>query len=502
VTAQLELPAGWETWPPGKKAELREVLRQAKSDAPLKAWLSCTRPDCDGLPHPGAPYKHARPSQRPPGGDWLLWLILAGRGYGKTRSGAEWAWRKARTQPRGALVAPTAADARDVMVEGESGILAVTPSVFRPKYEPSKRRLTYPNGALQTVFSADEPDRLRGPQHYYAWCDELAAWTRLDDAWSNLELGLRLGLHPEVLATTTPRPKPLIVRLAQEDSTTLSSGTTYENLQNLAPAFRERVLARYEGTRLGRQELLAELLSDVPGALWTIAMLEADGARCPVVEVPQLERIVVAVDPAVTSNEDSDETGIVVAGKHTPDDLYSLPHHLQLLTAISGLAGRKLTLGESHGYVLHSEGMRDRPEQVMRQVVALYRRFDADAVVIEANNGGDYLPAVLRAVDPTVPVQLVHASRGKLTRAEPVAALYEQQRVHHVGPREEHAELENQLTTWDGAGKTATGSSKSQPSPDRLDALVWAITALMVSKLQLGAGTRQQAVDRRLRGRR
>lgn len=487
------LPDGWETWPAGKRAELRTLLREAQEDAARRAWLSCPLDACDGKPHPGLPHRHARPSQRPPAGDWLVWLMLAGRGFGKTRSGAEWAWRKARTQHRGALVAPTAGDARDVMVEGESGILAVTPAVFRPKYEPSKRRLTYPNGALQTVYSADEPDRLRGPQHEYAWCDELAAWSRLDDAWSNLELGLRLGLHPEVLATTTPRPKPLILRLAGDPSTVLTSGTTYENLANLAPAFRTRILSRYEDTRLGRQELLAELLTDVPGALWTLAMLEADGARVPLVELPALERVVVAVDPAVTSGEGADETGIVVAGRHTPWDDGNLPDHLRLARLAAGLAGRSLRLGEPHGYVLHSEGMRDRPEQVMRQVAALYRRHQADAVVIEANNGGDYLPAVLRAVDPTVTVQTVHASRGKLTRAEPVAALYEQGRVHHVGPREDHAALEDQLTRWE--------SGTNAPSPDRLDALVWAVTALMVTASTQQAQT-SRAVDRRLRRRR
>lgn len=493
--AGIELPAGWETWPAGKRAELRELLEDAAKDPERRAWLTCQRPECDGQPHDGVPYKHARPAQRPPAGvDWLLWLILAGRGFGKTRSGAEWSWRKARRQARGALVAPTAADARDVMVEGESGILAVTPSAFRPKYEPSKRRLTYPNGALQTLYSADEPDRLRGPQHHYAWCDELAAWKQLDDAWSNLELGLRLGQHPQVLATTTPRPKPTILRLAKDESTSLTSGTTYENLANLAPAFRQRILTRYEGTRLGRQELLAELLTDVPGALWSLSQFDLDGFRVPRAELPDLERVVVAVDPAVTSEEGSDQTGLVVAGRHQPDPTgFDLPAHIRLKQQLAGLAGRKVDLREPRGYVLHAEGVRERPEDVMRRAAELYRYHQADAVVIEKNNGGDYLPAVLNAVAPGVHYELVTASRGKRTRAEPVSAIYSRERVHHVGDRVDFAALENQLSTWEAHG--------DDPSPDLLDALVWALTALLVADT-VQEVERHRPPDRRLRGRR
>jgi predicted phage terminase large subunit-like protein len=433
------LPAGWEDWPPAKKLELLELHRQAKDDAPRKAWLSC-RLDCDGQPHPGLPYKHARPGQRPPEPGWALWLLLAGRGYGKTRTGSEWAWRKARTEPRGALVAPTAGDARDVMVEGESGIMAVVPSVFRPKYEPSKRRLTYPNGAQQAVYSADEPDRLRGPQHNYSWCDELAAWKSLPEAWSNLELGLRLGDSPEVLATTTPRPKKLIVELAHADTTHITRGTTYENLTNLAETFKRNVLAKYEGTRTGRQELMAELLTDVEGALWTLDLLEQ--TRVEQVRVPDLKRVVVAIDPAVTSGEDSDSTGISVVGQ--------------------GVDGET--------YVLADLTTRDTPDGWARRAVAAYETYGADAIVAEVNNGGDLVESVVRTVDRRARYRAVRASRGKRVRAEPVAALWEQHRAHIVGSQ---PELEEQMTTW---------TPDSGSSPDRMDAMVWGVTEVALTK--------------------
>lgn len=430
------LPDGWEQWPAERKAELLAIHEQAKQDAPRRVWLACRRPSCDGRPHDGVPHPHARASQRPPGVPLAVWLLLAGRGFGKTRVGAEWSWRKAKTQPRGALIAPTAGDARDVMIEGESGILAVVPSVFRPLYEPSKRRLTYPNGAQQAVYSADEPDRIRGPQHNYAWCDELAAWKRLDESWSNLEMGLRLpGFDPEVCATTTPRPKPKIIELLKDPDTVVTRGTTYENLTNLAPVFARRLL-KYEGTRLGRQELLAEVLTDVEGALWTINDLDA--SRVTAAEVPDLVRVVVAIDPAVTSAKGSDLTGIVVVG-----------------------------LGvDGHAYVLADLTVRDTPDGWARRAVAAYHRFGADAIVAEVNNGGDLVKSVIRTVDKTARYRAVRASRGKITRAEPVSALWEsrQRTAHIVGSL---PELEEQLTTW---------TADSGTSPDRLDALVWGVT--------------------------
>lgn len=431
------LPEGWESWPAHKRAELLRIHKEAAEDMPRKAWLSCDR-DCDGKPHDAIPYKHSRPGQRPPAPGWALWLLLAGRGYGKTRTGAEWAWRKALTEARGALVAPTAGDARDVMVEGESGILACVPSVFRPKYEPSKRRLTYPNGAQQAVYSADEPDRLRGPQHFYAWCDELAAWKLLNEAWSNLELGLRLGTDPQVLATTTPRPKKLIVELAHADTTHITRGSTYDNLDNLAETFRRNVLQKYEGTRLGRQELLAELLTDVEGALWTLATL--DDTR--VQHHPDLKRIVVAIDPAVTSGDESDSTGIVVAGQGVDDQTY----------------------------VLADLTCRDTPDGWARRAMSAYEQYGADAVVAEVNNGGDLVESVIRTVDRRARYRAVRASRGKRKRAEPVAALWEQHRAHIVG---QQPELEEQMTTW---------TADSGSSPDRMDAMVWAVTELALTR--------------------
>lgn len=378
---------------------------------------------------------HARQNQLPPCGDWRLWLILAGRGFGKTRTGAEWIRAEVEASRRGrlAVIAPTAADARDVMVEGESGIMATARPSFRPAYEPSKRRLTWPNGAQAAIYSADEPDRLRGPQHDGLWADELAAW-RYPETWDMAMFGLRLGLDPRSVVTTTPRPTKLVRELIAAPTTTVTTGSTYDNLENLAPAFAEQIIRKYEGTRLGRQELLAEILTDVPGALWTYAMLED---RRP---SPDLTRVVVAIDPAVSSNEESDETGIVVAGL--------------------GVDGR--------GYVLADRSCRLSPDGWARRVVAAYDELGADLVVAEVNNGGDMVEHTIKTIRPRIPYKKIHASRGKQTRAQPVAALYEQGRVSHI---EVFPELEEQLTQW---------TPESGTSPDRLDALVWALTELMV----------------------
>lgn len=381
----------------------------------------------------------ARPEQLAPVGDWRVWLLLAGRGFGKSRTGAEWVRSQAESGAarRIALVAATSADVRDVLVEGESGLLAIAPPHARPVYEPSKRRLTWPNGVIATTYSADEPDRLRGPQHDAGWCDELAAW-RYPDAWDQLMFGLRLGTDPRVVVTTTPRPTPLVRQLVRSPSTHVTRGSTYDNRANLAPAFFDQIVTRYEGTRLGRQELNAEILDDAPGALWSRAML--DGSR--VDRAPlALRRVVVAVDPAVTSTESSDETGVVVAGVGT----------------------------DGHGYVIADHTGKYSPADWARLAVRLYREHKADRIVAESNQGGDMVAHTIRTVDPGAPVKLVHASRGKRTRAEPVAALYEQGRVHHVGVL---AALEDQLCTWD--------ASTSEASPDRLDALVWALTDLVV----------------------
>jgi phage terminase large subunit-like protein len=392
----------------------------------------------------------AREEQLAPTGDWRVWLLLAGRGFGKTRTGAETVRARvgAGQVRRVALVAPTAADARDVMVEGESGLLAISPPRERPHYEPSKRRLTWPNGAIATTYSADEPERLRGPQHDFAWCDELAAW-RYPQAWDMLMFGLRLGDDPRAVVTTTPRPTRLVKALVADPLVAVTRGATADNRDNLPPAFLDRIVRRYQGTRLGRQELDAEILDDVPGALWNHALIEA--AR--VSEAPELQRIVVAIDPAATSGGDSDETGIVVVGKAVAAD------------------GRGAA-----GYVLADLSGRYAPPEWAKVALAAWRTHGADRIVAEVNNGGEMVEATLRVVDPSVPFTAVRAARGKAARAEPVAALYEQGRVHHLGA---FPQLEDQM-----CGFTSDfDRSKAGYSPDRVDALVWGLSELLVSPM-------------------
>ncbi|HVH81049.1 MAG TPA: terminase family protein [Stellaceae bacterium] len=369
-------------------------------------------------------------------------MLLAGRGFGKTRAGAEYIRAmvgvgKAR---RIALVAPTANDARAVMIEGESGLLSIGLSGEQPQYEPSKHLLTWPNGAIATTYSADEPDRLRGPQHDLAWCDELAAW-RYPQAWDMLMFGLRLGEDPRVVVTTTPRPTKLIKSLLSDPTVVVTRGCTLENAKNLAPAFLDQIVRRYEGTRLGRQELDAEILDDAPGALWTHGLIDATRVNT----APQLTRIVVAIDPAVSSGEHADETGIVVAGKSL----------------------------DGHGYVLADPSGHHTPVEWAKAAVAAYRAHNADRVVAEVNNGGEMVEATLRIVDPSIPFRAVHASHGKVARAEPVAALYEQGRVHHLGA---FPQLEDQMCGFTSDFDRAAAGY----SPDRVDALVWALTELLV----------------------
>jgi len=344
-----------------------------------------------------------------------------------------------------ALVAATAADARDVLVEGHSGILAVAPPWFRPVYEPSKRRLSWPNGAIATTFSAEEPERLRGPQHDAAVCDELGAWSR-PETWDMLQFGLRLGANPRCLVATTPRPTKLIRELLAREGrdVAVTRGSTYENRANLAPGFFDQVIRKYEGTRLGRQELNAELLEDTPGALWSHGIIDAARQAA----APNLARIVVAIDPAASSGEDADETGIIVAGKDA--------------------AG--------HGYVLADGSGHYMPTDWAKLAIALYRQHKADRIVAEVNNGGDMVEATIRMVDPNVPYTAVRATRGKVVRAEPVAALYEQGRVHHVGA---FAALEDQMCGF----TTDFDRVKAGFSPDRVDALCWSMTDLLVEPM-------------------
>jgi predicted phage terminase large subunit-like protein len=387
----------------------------------------------------------ARPSQLPPPGDWTIWLQMAGRGYGKTRTGAEYVRQRveAGLARRIGVVGPTGNDTRAVMIEGESGLLTISPDWNRPNYEPSRRRLEWPNGAVAMTFSADEPDRFRGPQYDLLWCDELAVWNRADEAWAMLMLGLRLGKDPRCIVTTTPRPVKVIRELLARDGkdVVVTRGSTYENRANLAPGFFDQVIRQYEGTRLGRQELDAELLEDTPGALWQRAVL--DDLR--VTEAPALSRIVVAIDPAVSSGEDSDETGIVVAGVDR----------------------------QRHAYVLEDLSGRYQPTDWARRAIDGYRRHSADRIVAEVNNGGEMVEATLRQLDPRVSFKAVHASRGKVMRAEPVSALYEKASVHHVG---RFSALEDQMCMFTLDGERRPGSS-----PDRVDALVWALSDLVIA---------------------
>jgi phage terminase large subunit-like protein len=386
----------------------------------------------------------ARPSQLPPLGDWAGWLVLAGRGFGKTWLGANFTNERAESggARRIGLVGATAADVRDTMIEGESGVLATAPNWFRPEYEPSKRRLTWPNGATALLFSAEEPERLRGPQFDYVWCDELAAWTNVQSTWDQCMFCLRLGRRPRWLVTTTPKPLKILKSLTarEERDVRIVRGSTYENAANLAPGFLEEIKDRYEGTRLGRQELNAEILEDVQGALWTREML--DKARF-TGAIPDLRRVVVAIDPSGTRGDDSgDSIGIVVAG--------------------AGVDGM--------GYVLSDETIKASPAVWGARAVAAYRRFRADRIIGESNFGGALVEHVVRTCDPAISYRAVHASRGKIARAEPIAALYEQGRVRHVGA---FSELEDQLAAFSSTGYCGDGS------PDRADALVWALTELM-----------------------
>ncbi len=386
----------------------------------------------------------ARPAQLAPPGDWVNWLILAGRGFGKTRVGAEQVRRWTKEFPIVNLIGPTAADVRDIMVQGigaGSAIMEVCPRNEAPVYEKSNRRLVWPNGAVSFLFSAEEPERLRGPQHMKLWCDEIAAWRNPEACWEQAEFGLRLGAKPQTVITTTPKPTKLIKLLAHSKSTHLTQGTTYDNRSNLAPAFLKTIIAKYEGTRLGRQELNAEIIEDRPGALWTLRAIDVD--RVP--EPPILRRIVVGVDPAMTSGEESDEWGIVCVAEGASPSGQEWPPHYYVLDDLSG---------------------RFTPNDAAKCVIHAYKAYRADRIVAEVNNGGDLVEALLRTVDLNFAYNGVHASRGKLIRAEPIAALYEQHRVHHVGT---FGALEDQMCDY---------VPMVSKSPDRMDALVWALTEL------------------------
>ena len=391
----------------------------------------------------------ARPEQLAPAADWRIWLILAGRGFGKTRAGAEWVREVAESRPeaRIALVGASLGEVRAVMVEDESGLLSLGPPERMPDFEPSLRRLTWPNGAQAFLYSAQEPDSLRGPQHSHAWCDEIAKWDgvaeRAARTWDNLLLGLRLGEMPQAVATTTPRPVPLLRRLLAEPGIAVSRGATADNAGNLPARFLRDIRRTFGRTLLGRQELDGELIEDLPGALWTRALIEGcrdDACR------PPPSRVVIGVDPPASATGDA--CGIVVCA-----------------------LGR-----DGVGRVLADASVRKAsPERWARAVAAAARRWQADRIVAEANQGGAMVASVLRAADIALPLRLVHASRGKSARAEPVAALYEAGRVRHAGT---FPALADEL-----CGLIAGGAYEGPGrSPDRADALVWALTELMLGR--------------------
>ena len=377
----------------------------------------------------------ARPSQLPPPGDWDIWAIITGRRWGKTRTGSQWISEAARNCAWMALVAPTAADLRAIMVSGPSGILTVSPPWWKPVYEPSKRLLTWPNGSRAYLMSADRPDRLRGGGYERLWCDEFAAWSHAKEAWELLDMTLSEGRQkPKTLITSTPKPLPILRSILTDFATVTVRGSTYENRANLAPGYLERMQRQYEGTRIGRQELHGELLDDVEGALWLYGWI-ADNR---VAQAPELERVVVAIDPAVTHGPDSDETGLCVAGRGIDGDFY----------------------------VLHGAGYRLSPDGWATKAIGLFDHHEADRVIGERNNGGEMVEATLRQIRPDLPITTIHASRGKRVRAEPVVALYEQGRVHHVGI---HQTLEDQMVAFTGA---------AGDEDDQVDALVYAVAEL------------------------
>ncbi|UJQ95949.1 terminase family protein [Mariluticola halotolerans] len=386
----------------------------------------------------------ARPEQLPPKGDWTTWLLMGGRGAGKTRAGSEWVRGLVNeTIPVSpiALVGETIAQARAIMVEGESGLLRIGPAATRPKFERSANRLLWPNGAMAELMSGSEPERFRGPQFAAAWCDELGKWPNAEAAWDMLQFALRLGENPRQLVTTTPRPTRLLKRLLADPRTHVTRMRTAENAANLAPGFLETVVGRYRGTVLGRQELDGELIEDLPDALWQRAALEAGRLGT----IPELSRIIVGVDPPVTGHAKSDACGIIVAG----------------------LAGET-------GVVLADRSLKPaRPLAWARRVVSAFEEFEADAVVAEVNQGGELVVEMLRQMAPHLPVRSVHATRGKWVRAEPVAALYARGLVRHAAGL---AELEDEMCAFGPDGLSGGHS------PDRVDALVWALTELMLGR--------------------
>lgn len=419
---------------PAEQAAFYESLTDEETDSLLYDWRGF----------------HARPNQIAPEGEWDMWLALAGRGFGKTRMGSEWIKEcvAERGKIRIALIGETAADTRDVMVEGESGILSVYPDDEKPLYESSKRKITWSNGAIAHLYNATEPNQLRGPGHEIAWSDELAKWRYARATWDQLQMTLRNGDNPQQIVTTTPRPIELVKAIYAGDEGVVVStvGRTMDNAANLAPAFLKKIKKRYEGTRLGRQELDAEILSDVPNALFTLDNIDANRRKFDdfAISDPQgrsmnpaeLSRILVSVDHAISDTETSNEHGIIAVG---------------------------VSQDETDGYVLEDASCSGKPLDWGRAAIALFDKWDADGIVIETNQGGDLVAQTLQSVRANIPIIRVHASRGKHLRAEPVSAMYQQGRIHHCGA---FSDLETQMCLMTSAEFTGDGS------PDRLDALV------------------------------
>ena len=394
----------------------------------------------------------ARDDQLPPKGKWLIWLLLGGRGSGKTRAGAEWVRAKARGGARRiALVAPSYNAAREVMLEGESGLLSIGWEAERPVYLSSRHRLHWPNGTIGLIFSAEDPEALRGPQFDYAWADEFCAWRYPKETLSNLRLALRLGDAPQLVVTTTPKPTAALKALLQEKGLETSRAKTSDNAANLAPTFLDAVTHAYGQTRLGRQELEGELLEDTPGALWTRDLL----AGCIAAPPERFDKVIVAVDPPVTSGARSDACGIIIAGLR-----------------------RGAKARDDKVYILHDGTVQGLPPDAWAaRVIGFWESYDADYVLVEVNQGGEMVSAIIRNQSPDTLVKSVYASRGKAARAEPVSALYSQGRVHHI-----HAfpQLDDELASL--GSETQLRSSKS---PDRADALVWAVTDLLLAPRQI-----------------
>lgn len=389
----------------------------------------------------------ARPKQIPPEGDWYVWFLNAGRGFGKTRTGAEWIIERAKEHPGRwmALIARNPADARDYMIEGPGGILTHSPPWFYPKYEPTNRRILWPNGSYATIYSGEEPDQLRGFSGDTAWLDELAKWKQPQYSWDQLQFGMRevSSDRPRILITTTPRPLQFLRDIIQKDSTIVVSGSSYENRSNLDKRWFDETIVEYEGSRFGRQEIHAEILSDVPGALWKRSNLDDNRVKQP----PEMERIVVGVDPAISDTENSAETGIIVCGVSKNED------------------------GITEGFTLDDWSMKGTPEEWARKAVGAYHKWEADRIIAEQNQGGLMVQTVIRTADPNIPVKLVTATRGKYIRAEPISALYEQNRVHHLLGLDV---LEDQMVEC----TQESLQDRRTFSPDRVDALVWALSEL------------------------